>query len=214
MIDGEAAARLWIAGLGDSNGIAIDRLNRLERLLSEENLRQNLVATASLEHVWQRHFADSAQLVTLADGVSGSWLDLGSGAGFPGLIVAILQPDRQVVLIESRTKRARWLETVTNHLALDNVSVLHRDIEKLDATSTSVLSARALARLSRIVELAERFSTVETLWLLPKGRSARNELQELNGWNHTFHVEQSLTDPEAGIIVGKLLGRQIIEHAL
>ena len=64
------------------------------------------------------------------------------------------------------------------------------------------------ARILNIIEFAERFSTEQTRWLLPKGRSAMNELQSLTGWRHRFHVEQSITDINAGIIIGHLYGRQ------
>ena len=72
----------------------------------------------------------------------------------------------------------------------------------------AVISARAFAPLGRLLDLSARFSTNDTLWLLPKGRSAHQELQELQGWQHMFHVKQSLTDPEAGIVTGTLQARK------
>jgi 16S rRNA (guanine527-N7)-methyltransferase len=75
-------------------------------------------------------------------------------------------------------------------------------------TKAAVISARAFAPLDKLLDLSARFSTSATMWLLPKGASAQHELAELRGWAHMFHVEQSLTDPAAGIIVGTLTGRK------
>jgi len=63
--------------------------------------------------------------------------------------------------------------------------------------------------LPKLLDLSARFSTIDTVWLLPKGRSAAQELSDLRGWQHSFHVEQSLTDPEAGVIVGTLAGKKV-----
>ena len=81
-------------------------------------------------------------------------------------------------------------------------------LEALPSRPFRAISARAFAPLPKLLELSARFSTSETVWLLPKGRSARQELQELKSWNHLFHVEQSLTDAESGVIVGTLAGRK------
>lgn len=207
MIADETEARAWVASLGEAEGDAIDRLERLVGLLREENQRQNLVSAASLDHVWRRHIADSAQLLShVPRETQGSWLDLGTGAGFPGLVIAALRPEMDVVLVESRTRRVEWLERCRAALDLDRVRVIGSRLEMIDAFPALAISARAFAPLDRLVALAARFSTSETLWLLPKGRSAAQELALLRGWIHTFHVEQSLTDPEAGVIVGKLAG--------
>ncbi|MBW8783474.1 MAG: class I SAM-dependent methyltransferase, partial [Novosphingobium sp.] len=80
-------------------------------------------------------------------------------------------------------------------------------LSRIPTEPVRVISARAFAPLDRLVALSARFSTSDTIWLLPKGRSAKQELEQLRGWRHMFHVEQSLTEPEAGVIVGKLLGR-------
>jgi 16S rRNA (guanine527-N7)-methyltransferase len=92
MIRDEAEARVWIERLPQADRLALGRLDRLVAMLVEENRRQNLVSEASLAEVWRRHIADSAQLLRHApNSPDGMWLDLGTGAGFPGLVVAILQ---------------------------------------------------------------------------------------------------------------------------
>ena len=209
MISSEDEARDWLRSLPECDAAAFSRLEQLVSLLTEENQRQNLVSAASLAAVWQRHIADSAQLLPLAQGTSLSpWLDLGSGAGFPGLVIAALQPEWHVILVESRALRAQWLEQARLALGLPHVRVVSTRLETLESAPMAAISARAFAPLSKLIDLSARFSTNETIWLLPKGRSAHQELQELSGWHHMFHVEQSLTDPEAGIVIGTLQARK------
>lgn len=209
MITSETAAQAWLAALPEWDPAAAERIACLIALLAEENARQNLVAAASLPVVWQRHIVDSAQLLThVTRETSGPWLDLGTGAGFPGLVIAALRPDCEVVMVESRARRVEWLERARIALGLDHARVVGARLELVESRPFSVISARAFAPLVRLLDLSARFSTKDTLYLLPKGRSAQQELLELRGWNHMFHVEQSLTDPEAGVIVGQLLGKK------
>ncbi len=207
MIENESEARAWLEALPEANGEAIDRLERLIALLRAENLKQNLVSAASLEEVWRRHIVDSAQLLAYVPRETSPWLDLGTGAGFPGLVIAALRPDCEVVMVESRKRRIDWLECVVADLGLRRARVAGSRLEAVEAFPAAVISARAFANLTPLLALSARFSTSDTTWLLPKGKSAAQELAELTGWRHMFHVEQSLTDPSAGIIVGNLSGR-------
>lgn len=209
----ESEARDWLRALPGVDEAGIERLELLVAMLREENTRQNLVSAASLDHVWQRHIVDSAQLLThLPRGTNGPrlapWLDLGTGSGFPGIVVAALWPKRPVLMVESRARRIDWLERARVAMGLDAAQVLGQRLEVIESVQVGVISARAFAQLDRLLELAARFSTAETLWLLPKGQSAQQELDDLRGWRHTFHVEHSVTDPQAGIIVGTLAGRK------
>jgi len=206
----EAGARDWLANLPGVDEAALKRLGTLVAALVEENSRQNLVSRPSLDSVWQRHIADSAQLLAVSRETlpEGAWLDLGSGAGFPGLVIAALHPQRPVTLVDSRRLRTEWLARAAALIGLGNVEVVHSRVEDLPARHWQVISARAFAPLDRLLDLAARFSTPETLWLLPKGAKAQHELDTLpSEWIRMFHVEQSLTDPSAGIIVGHLHGR-------
>lgn len=207
MIADEEQARTWLRGLPECDASAMERLELLVTLLVEENARQNLVSTASLDTVWQRHIADSAQLLLHVPRETSSWLDLGTGAGFPGLVIACLRPDCDVRLVESRKRRIEWLQRAIFELGLDRVTVDGRRLEDVPSRDVAAISARAFAPLDRLLALSARFSTSDTIWLLPKGRSARQELDMLRGWTHMFHVEQSLTDEQAGVIVGTLQGR-------
>ncbi len=209
MITTETEARDWLSGLPEWDAVAAERIERLITLLVEENARQNLVAAASLPIVWQRHIVDSAQLLPhVSRETSGRWLDLGTGAGFPGLVIAALRPECEVVMVESRARRVEWLERARIALGLDRARVIGSRLELVESQTCGVISARAFAPLVRLLDLSARFSTKDTLYLLPKGRSAQQELSELKGWSHMFHVEQSLTDPDAGVIVGHLLGKK------
>jgi 16S rRNA (guanine527-N7)-methyltransferase len=209
MLANETEARCWLEALPEWDVIARDRLECLVALLGEENRVQNLVSAASLEAVWLRHIADSAQLLLhVPREAPGPWLDLGTGAGFPGLAIAALRPETEIVMVESRARRIDWLERARVALGLERASVAGVRVEQLPARPFCVISARAFAPLPRLLELSARFSTRATTWLLPKGRSARQELQQLSGWRHMFHVEQSLSDAEAGVIVGHLDGKK------
>jgi 16S rRNA (guanine527-N7)-methyltransferase len=202
MIAGEAEARQFCAERTDAAGLA--RLEQFAALLAEENRRQNLVSSSSLDSVWQRHFADSLQLLDAVPRGTGSWLDLGSGAGFPGLALAIARPDQPVVLVESRKRRVEWLGDVATALGLTNCRLVGSRLESVESFAATVITARAFAPLGKLLNLSARFSTQATIWLLPKGRSAAQELSEQpQAIREMFHVEQSQTDPGGGILVGK-----------
>lgn len=201
MIDSEEQARGFVAKIADAEALA--RLEIFREELIAENFRQNLVSAASLEHIWLRHFADSAQLLEHVPRETGIWLDLGTGAGFPGLIVSIVRPEMPTVLVESRRKRADWLARMTSLLGLAKCRVEDAQIQALDTLEAGVISARAFAPLPQLIAISCRFSTSRTRWVLPKGRSAAQEVARLpESQRRMFHVEQSLTDPESGIIVG------------
>lgn len=209
MIESEEEARAWLQALPECDGAALERLELLCAMLAEENQRQNLVSAASLDQVWLRHIVDSAQLLPhVPRETPGPWLDLGTGAGFPGLVIAALRPECEVLMVESRKRRIEWLDRARIAMGLDRAQVLGQRLEMVETRQVSVISARAFAPLDRLLPLSARFSTTDTIWLLPKGRSAQQELDDLRKWRHVFHVEQSLTDPQAGIIVGTLAGRK------
>lgn len=201
MITSEAEARAFCAGICDAE--AMERLERFIPLLVAENERQNLISNNSLDFVWQRHIADSIQLLTHVPRETSPWLDLGSGAGMPGLVLAIARPDLTFHLVESRKRRVVWLEQVKAHFGLENCLIHGARLENVETIPVRVICARAFAPLGKLLSLSARFSTHETAWLLPKGRSAGQELSEQpESVRKMFHVEQSQTDPEAGIVKG------------
>ncbi len=202
MIETEEQAREYCAKLVDADRMAA--LARFVEMLIAENDRQNLVSDATLALAWQRHIADSLQLIELVPRETGPWIDLGTGAGFPGLAIAAALPDREVVLVESRKRRVEWLESVIKELGLTQCRVEGSRLEDVASFPAGVISARAFAPLEKLLRLSARFSTCDSYWLLPKGRKAAQELVEQPATIQAmFHVEQSKTDPQAGILVGK-----------
>ncbi|MEY4269491.1 MAG: hypothetical protein RLZZ58_707 [Pseudomonadota bacterium] len=201
----EAAARAWIADILSPDARAWARLDRFAAMLAAASAQQNLIAASTVRHMWTRHIVDSAQLIPLAAGADprGAWIDLGSGAGLPGLVVAILH-DFDVHLVESRRLRCEFLRAVVADLGLEpRVRVVESRLELVATTQAAVISARAFAPLPTLLALSARFSTEKTRWILPKGRNAAKELALLPvAWQRLFHVEQSLTDPDSAILVG------------
>ncbi len=197
----EEEARAFVAGRCAANDFV--RAETFVQLLIAANETQNLVSQKSLSSVWLRHIADSAQLLDHVPRETGPWLDIGTGAGFPGLILAVLDPRRPYILVESRNLRIQWLKDVVGALTISNCTVVGADASRIDAVQAGVISARALAPLDRLVALSARFSTTTTHWVLPKGRSASQEVSALpSAQRSMFHVKQSVTDREAGIVVG------------
>lgn len=202
MIGDEPSARAFCASHCDAAAMA--RLEQFTRLLVDENRRQNLISTASADSVWQRHIADSMQLLTHVPRETSGWIDLGSGAGMPGLVIAIARPDIRITLVESRKKRITWLGDCASHFELHNCQVAGSRLESVETAPMQVICARAFAPLGKLLTLSARFSTRDTVWLLPKGRSAGQELSEQpESVRAMFHVEQSVTDSEAQILVGR-----------
>ena len=201
MIASEEEARSFCAARCD--GDAMLRLEAFTAMLAEENARQNLVSKASLDSVWQRHMADSLQLLDhVAEGAT-PWLDLGTGAGMPGLVLAIARPNLRIGLVESRRKRTDWLKGVAERFGLRRCTIHADRVENVESRDFAVITARAFAPLPKLLSLSARFSTPSTIWLLPKGRSGAQELSEQpKAIRAMFHVEQSATDAEAGILVG------------
>jgi 16S rRNA (guanine527-N7)-methyltransferase len=173
-------------------------------LLIEENERQNLISRASVDEVWSRHVLDSAQLLRFAPSQPHTWLDLGTGAGFPGLVVAALSEAR-VTAVESRKLRVDFLKRAAAVLNIqDRVDILCTKVEGLDPRPFDVISARAFAPLEKLLTLATRFSTEQTRWILPKGRNAKTELEAAESlWQGAFRLEPSITDADGYIIVAE-----------
>ena len=196
----EAAARAQLS-------VSRETLARLEAFvvfLKSQNEQQNLVSRGTLDAVWKRHILDSAQLLRYAPSPEANWLDLGTGAGFPGLIVGLrhLGP---VTLVEERKKRAQFLVDAAEILGIsERVSIHCTPIERFESRPFDVISARAFAPLERLFELSHSFSTAKTRWILPKGRNAASELEAAKAsWHGEFRLEQSLTDADAQIIVAE-----------
>lgn len=208
----EDEARAWIGDRFDVSRETWVRLDLYIALLFDEMQRQNLIAESTRDQVWARHIVDSAQLIPLAPSASPAsrpWIDLGSGAGLPGVVVAILSGWR-VTMVESRRKRVEFLEAVMDALDLRNASVFGGRAEVLEIVDrAAVISARAFAPLPRLLASSAHLAAKDTLWLLPKGKNAQNELESARQtWQGAFHVERSVTDPESAIIVARTVQKR------
>ena len=177
----------------------LEKLDAYSALLKEESERQNLVSASTLDQLWERHILDSAQLVRFEPHPQASWVDIGSGAGLPGIVIACLV-DGPVTLIEPRRLRAEFLHKVCESLRL-NAEVIGGKAEGIEG-KYDVITARAVASLTQLLKISAHLSTRKTVWALPKGRSAERELVEARRtWQGAFHVEQSVTDADSKIVV-------------
>jgi 16S rRNA (guanine527-N7)-methyltransferase len=207
----ESEAITWLKTQLHVSRETLDALDTFVAFLKREAESQNLISASTLDHIWSRHIVDSAQLLLFTDSSApqSNWLDLGSGAGFPGLVIALLTK-HHVTLVESRARRIDYLQRAVEMLDLTHrVRVAGVTLERLETAPYSVISARAFAPLPKLFDLAARFATNNTLWLLPKGRNAKAEWDGAQAmWDGNFRTMDSVTDQEAGILVGRLSGKR------
>lgn len=197
----EDEARAWLLANLDVSRETMDQLEAYAALVREGQATQNLVSASTLPTFWSRHIVDSAQLVLLA-GV-GSWLDIGSGAGIPGMVTAVIT-GAPTILVELRAKRAAFLQETAEMLGLSNVTVIASTVQKLVSQPVDNITARAVAALPALLEMATPFAHKGTVWLLPKGKSAETELASLpRAWQGTWELRESVTDPDSHILIGR-----------
>lgn len=191
--------------------VSRETMNLLEQYA--EDLRhaaseQNLVSASTLDHLWQRHILDSAQLVRFEPRPGANWVDVGSGAGLPGLVIALLT-EGPITLVEPRRLRAEFLARTTDKLGLsDRVSVTQARVERVTGRF-DVITGRAVAPLARFLDLSHHLSTGNSLWVLPKGRSAESELEEARrNWHCAVETVPSSTEPASRIVVLTGVGKR------
>lgn len=176
------------------------RLAAYRDLLLRWNARINLISGESAGEIDQRHVADCAQLQPLLP-PAGPIADLGSGAGLPGLVLATLQPDREIHLVESDKRKAAFLVEASAQLKLPMVRVHACRAENAQLPSLSTITARALAPLTALLPYADKFLAPGGIALFPKGKTAEKELTEAaQGWQFTLERFPSITNPEATIL--------------
>lgn len=179
-------------------------LERFRELLADANTRMNLVGPSALAEFWPRHAWDSAQLLKLAPGAL-TWADLGAGAGFPGLVLAILLKSRQgarVHLVESVGKRCRFLERVV--IELDLPAEVHNARAGDLSVTVDCVTARACAPMSRLLDYAAPFLRRGATGLFLKGRGVQTELGDAaKVWTYNFELRPSLSDSAGRIVVVK-----------
>lgn len=194
----EDEARALIAErFGDAR---TDRVAAFLDLVREENARQNLIAPSTIDTIWVRHGLDSAQLLFHVEQSEKPWLDIGTGGGFPGIVVALLCRG-PVTMVEPRKKRAEFLSHCVTHLQIPHATVLASKVENVSGTFATI-SARAVASVEKLLQAASHCGTQDTRWILPRGRIEPEQLQALRrDQSRLFHVKHSVTDPGSSILI-------------
>ena len=175
-----------------------------ETLLSKWNKKINLVSKNSLVDIWERHFIDSGQIINHVDASGKRWVDVGAGAGFPGVVVALLLKDRKidcdVILVEKNTKKVFFLLEVIRKLDL-NVKVVNKNISSIEPLNADILTARAFSELKELIDVSHRHRKEEGVCLFLKGENYRSEIDKtLNYWFFDYDVVDSLTNSYGKII--------------
>ncbi len=200
-------AESFAAAVG-ATAVQMSDLERFRGLLAEWNEQMNLVGPSALEAFWGRHAFDSAQLFALAPEAA-TWADLGAGAGFPGLVLAILAKGRdgaRVELVESMTKRCRFLQAAID--ALDLPATVHNARAESLSLSVDIVTARACAPTVRLLEFAWPYLRKGATGLFLKGQDVEAELAEATRyWDFRAELLPSLSDPSGRILRVKGLRR-------
>jgi len=194
-------------GPGDfaaKTGVSRETLARLQAyadILTDWNSRHNLVSRASLPDLWRRHFWDSAQLAPLLPQATSTLADLGSGAGFPGLVLAAMRPDIAVTLHEATAKKCAFLEAAAARMGIA-VTIRNGRIEDLPSQPFDVVTARALALLPALLGHAHKFLGPNSVCMFLKGQNVGAELTEAHKyWNMKASEIPSATDPSGAIVM-------------
>ena len=189
----------------------IERLEKFEEVLLKWNPRINLVSKSSLTDLWQRHIVDSVQVFTSVEDAGESWVDIGSGGGFPGIVVAIMAAERspktKVTLIESDQRKSAFLRTAARECGV-SISVLTERIEQAVPQNADILSARAVADLDALLEFSQRHLAVGGTAVFPKGVNWKKEVDKAaQRWRFDVEPITSLTETEAVILKIKGVAR-------
>ena len=170
-------------------------------LLLEDNQRQNLISRSTEEQIFERHIVDSAQLLPVAAKDNASWVDIGTGPGLPGIVLALLAPHAQYTLVEPRPLRVRFLKRVVDELRLEaHVKVVEGKVDDVKGVF-DVITGRAVANLAKFLRISHHLSTENSIWVLPKGRKAAEELEEARRiWHLDAQIVPSKTDDAAAIL--------------
>jgi 16S rRNA (guanine527-N7)-methyltransferase len=177
------------------------QIERYAALLSAASEQHNLISASTLDDMGERHIVDSAQLVRFEPNSGASWIDIGSGAGLPGIVVALLT-EGPMTLVEPRRLRADFLRRAIDELGLGSkVRLVHGTADRASG-KFDVITARAVAPIDRLLGITLHLSHRGTVWLLPKGKSGKSDLADAQRtWQGAFRTEASLTDPQATIVI-------------
>lgn len=191
-------------GIGNVSRETFQRFHVYETLLVKWNQKINLVAASTIPNLWTRHFVDSLQLMAYASSAT-KWLDIGSGAGFPGIVLAILateqSPKSVFTLIESSAKKCQFLRCVKRELDL-KVNVLETRCEQVHPLMAEAITARAVAPLPKLLKLAVPHLSSNGILIFPKGKDCANEIRTAQAdWVFDLTQKQSITDKKSSILI-------------
>lgn len=206
-------AESLVVGGVDVSRETFDALKAFETQVRRWNAAINLVSKSSLEDLWDRHIADSAQIFKACPRKAASWVDLGSGGGFPGIVIAILareaHPELHVTLVEADLRKATFLRQAAQSLGL-KVTVHSARIEALLSQNADILSARALASLSDLLGYAEAHLRPGGTAIFPKGARYAEELaQAREAWDFDVEAIPSASDKDAAVLVVRNIHRHV-----
>ena len=190
------------ARFAEETGVSRETLARFDQyadLLTKWQSRINLISGTTLQSLWERHFLDSAQLLHLCPAEPRSLVDMGSGAGFPGMVLALLGIPN-VTLIDSDARKGIFLREVARVTGAD-VQVITSRLESAPPSRADIVTARALAPVHKLLELGARFAHAETVFVFPKGQDVEADLTQTTITRHIY-IERfpSLTDSAATIL--------------
>jgi 16S rRNA (guanine527-N7)-methyltransferase len=183
----------------DTKPQVISKLLIFEQLLIDWNQKINLISSSTLPNIWWRHILDSAQILELFPEKSSVMLDVGSGAGFPGLVISILGFP-EVHLVESNSKKVKFLSHIVEKLSLE-VIVHHSRIENLNSFDVDIITARAVAPLDKLLQLTSLFVNEKNVQIYLKGESFNSELQKARKlWEIDVLTYKSITNTKARVL--------------
>lgn len=182
-----------------------EKLEKYVELVKKWQKSVNLISNTTINQIWERHICDSVQLIGFMDIDSNNFFDIGSGAGFPGLVLSIIlsekNPTAVVELVESDRKKCLFLNEVKRQLGL-NVKISNQRIEKLDDNKYDVITSRALASLDKLFDYVYRFCNERTKLIFPKGENFESEILEAKEkWCFDYKVEISKTNEKAVVLI-------------
>jgi 16S rRNA (guanine527-N7)-methyltransferase len=182
----------------------LDRLVAFVAALDKARTGLNLIGPKERDHLWRRHIADSVQLFALVPERARTWVDFGSGAGFPGLMIAAFLADREsadIVLVESAGKKAAFLRAAIEEMDVP-ARVWPDRAEALSPYKVDGISARAFAPLPRLLDHVKPYIDLGAVGLFPKGRSLATEVEaaQAQGWQLKADQIASQTDRDSKIL--------------
>ena len=182
-----------------------DKLKTYESLLREWQGRFNLIGKGTIENIWERHFLDSAQLINFIPNTAKKMCDFGSGAGFPGMVLAIMLQEKtpylKVTLVESTGKKTMFLNQVKQDTNT-NVEILNCRVENLSTQKFDIITSRAMTNLNNLLAYAYPYCKKETLCLFPKGKKYAEEIEVAKkGWHFDCQIKYSEQSSEGKILL-------------